>query len=104
NWARFHAINVAPTEFLARACGRAKQRLVHISSVSVYGRATTYDGGAGSVTEEFGLDAPIIPGDHYARSKREAEKSLWRIAAETGLSAVALRPCVIYGEGDRAFA
>ena len=104
DWARFHATNVAPTETVARACARARQRLVHISSVAVYGRRTTYDGGARSVTEEFGLDRPIFPGDHYARSKREAEKSLWRIAGETGLSAVALRPCVIYGEGDRAFA
>ena len=28
---------------------------------------------------------------------------MWRVAAETGLRAVALRPCVIYGEGDRHF-
>ena len=104
DWSSFHATNVGPTETVARACARARQRLVHLSSVAVYGRRTTYDGGAGSVTEDFGLDRPIFAGDHYARSKREAEKSLWRIAGETGLSAVALRPCVIYGEGDRAFA
>lgn len=101
-WASFEAVNLAPTIAIARACAHHRRRLVHVSSVAVYGRATTYDGGAGSVTEEFGLDRPIFAGDHYARSKREAELAVWRIAQERGLSAVALRPCVIYGEGDRA--
>jgi nucleoside-diphosphate-sugar epimerase len=64
----------------------------------------TYDGGPGSVDEDFGLDRPAYAGDHYARSKREAEQAVWRVADETGLRAVALRPCVIYGEGDRNFA
>ena len=103
DWSGFLAANVTPTIAMARACARSKRRLVHISSVAAYGRATTYDGGAGSVTETFGLDRPIFPGDHYARSKREAELALWRVAEDEGLSAVALRPCVIYGEGDRAF-
>jgi nucleoside-diphosphate-sugar epimerase len=103
-WQAYHDANVAPTECLARLCARHAKRLVHVSSVAVYGRATTYDGGAGSVGEDFGLDRPIFAGDHYARSKREAELVLWRIAESEGVSAVALRPCVIYGEGDRAFA
>ncbi len=104
-WERFHAANVVPTERLVRAAARAGAavRFVHISSVAVYGRRTTYDGGGSSVSEAFGLDGPMFPGDHYARSKREAEQALWRVAAETGLAAVALRPCVIYGEGDRTF-
>jgi UDP-glucose 4-epimerase len=103
-WDAFHATNVVPTEVLARAAAAARARLVHISSVAVYGRKTTYDGGPGSVTEVFPLDAPMFPGDHYARSKREAEQMLWRVRDETGLSAAALRPCVIYGEHDRTFA
>ncbi|MFI5207152.1 MAG: NAD-dependent epimerase/dehydratase family protein [Gemmatimonadales bacterium] len=103
-WDRYHAANVVPTESLARAAGRAGRRLVHISSVAVYGRRTTYDGGASSVTEDFGLARPLFPGDHYARSKREAELALWKVCEETGLRAVALRPCVIYGERDRTFA
>ncbi|HEY2806183.1 MAG TPA: NAD-dependent epimerase/dehydratase family protein, partial [Gemmatimonadales bacterium] len=69
-WAKFHATNVAPTETVARVCGRGGKRLIHVSSVSAYGRATTYDGGAGSVTEEFGIERPIFKGDYYARSKR----------------------------------
>jgi nucleoside-diphosphate-sugar epimerase len=103
-WDWFYATNVAPAEAVARLCAREGRRLVHVSSVAVYGRATTYDQGVGSVTEEFGLSRPLFPGDHYARSKREAELALWRVADATDLSAVALRPCVIYGEHDRAFA
>ena len=96
DWPAFHAANVAPTEALAGIAGRRGARLVHLSSVAVYGRRSTYAGGSNSVTEDFGLDQPVFPGDHYARSKREAEQALWRVAATTGLKAVALRPCVIY--------
>jgi len=102
-WEAYHAGNVAPTEAIATAAGHHRKRLVHISSVAVYGRRHTYAGGPGSVTEEFGLDHPPFPGDHYARSKREAELALWRVAEATGFEATALRPCVIYGEGDRQF-
>ena len=101
---RHRALNVVPVETIARAAARARRRLVHLSSVAAYGRRTTYDGGTASVTEEFGLERPLFPGDHYARSKREAELALWRVREETGLSAIALRPCVTYGERDRAFA
>ena len=55
------------------------------------------------MTEDFGLDRPLFAGDHYARSKREAEQAVWRVAGAAGLRAVALRPCVIYGEGDSQF-
>ncbi|MFI5278992.1 MAG: NAD-dependent epimerase/dehydratase family protein [Gemmatimonadales bacterium] len=103
-WNRYHAVNVVPTETIARAAARAARRFVHVSSVAVYGRRTTYDGGASSVTEDFGLARPLFPGDHYARSKRESELALWKVCEEAGLEAVALRPCVIYGERDRTFA
>ena len=99
----WHTANVVGTETVARLAAKAGVRLVYLSSVAVYGRRTTYDGGPFSVDEDFGLDRPAYPGDNYARSKREAELALWRVADETGLRAVALRPCVIYGEGDRNF-
>ncbi|MGA2384389.1 MAG: NAD-dependent epimerase/dehydratase family protein [Gemmatimonadales bacterium] len=103
-WDAWHAANVVGTETVARTAARAGARMVYLSSVAVYGRRETYDGGPGSVDEDFGLDRPSYLGDFYARSKREAELALWRVAEETGLKAVALRPCVIYGEGDRNFA
>ncbi len=102
-WDTFRDANVTPTAVIAGAAARARRRLVHVSSVAVYGRRTTYQGGRGSVDETFGLDRPLFPGDHYARSKREAELAVWAAADAAGLSAVALRPCVIYGEGDRHF-
>jgi len=103
-WDDFRVANVEPTERIARAAARFDRRLVHISSVAVYGRRTTYEGGPGSVSEDFGMSRPTWPGDHYGRSKREAEQAVWRVAEATKLRAVALRPCVIYGEGDRTFA
>jgi nucleoside-diphosphate-sugar epimerase len=103
SWDVYARHNVRPVEVLARAAATAGVRFVHLSSVAVYGRRSTYDGGRGSVAETFGLDRPLFDGDHYARSKREAELALWRVAEETGLRAAALRPCVIYGEGDRTF-
>src|SRR6059036_260868 len=45
---------------------------------------------------------PIVESDFYARSKRMAE-ALVREAAGGGLSTVALRPNVVYGERDRLF-
>jgi nucleoside-diphosphate-sugar epimerase len=104
SWPTWHATNVLGTELVARAAARQRARLVYLSSVAVYGRQTTYDGGPGSVDEDFGLARPVSARDLYARSKRDAELAVWRVAGETGLSAVALRPCVVYGEGDRHFA
>ena len=104
DWTAFESTNVAPTRLIARAAADAGARLIHISSVAVYGRLTTFAGGVRSVTEDFGLEQPMVRGDHYARSKREAELAVWDVAAATGLKAVALRPCVVYGEGDRQFA
>jgi nucleoside-diphosphate-sugar epimerase len=103
-WDDWYAVNVRGTEAVAAAAARRGVRLVYLSSVAVYGRQTTYDHGPGSVDEDFGLDRPASPGDFYARYKREAELALWRVAKGTGLRAVALRPCVLYGEGDRHFA
>jgi nucleoside-diphosphate-sugar epimerase len=102
-WDHYRATNVVATETVARMAAASGCRMIHLSSVAVYGRRTVYDGGGESVTEEFGLDRPMFPGDHYARSKREAEQALWRVAGETGLRALAFRPCVLYGEGDRTF-
>jgi len=75
---------------------------VHLSSVAVYGRDVSGPDRPG-YDESFDLERAPTPSEPYARSKREAERVVWRVAAEMGLGAVALRPCVIYGEGDRHF-
>ena len=101
-WRAWHRVNVLGTETVARCAARLGLRVVHLSSVAVYGRSRAgldrpgYD-------ERFDLEGAPLPPEHYARSKREAELVLWRVAREAGLRAVALRPCVIYGEGDRHF-
>jgi nucleoside-diphosphate-sugar epimerase len=98
SWDRFHAVNVEGTRL---AAGRARQLgipLVHISSVAVYGR--NYQ--PGTPVDESSSFAPLREQDYYARSKRMAEERVWEEAAR-GLRAAAIRPCVVYGEGDRLF-
>jgi nucleoside-diphosphate-sugar epimerase len=100
-WERFRRINVEGTREAVRAAAASRARLVHVSSVAVYGRRPVAANGR-RVTEDspFG---PIADGDFYARSKREAEAVLWDEAARHGVSVVAVRPCVIYGERERLF-
>jgi len=98
----FLAVNVGGTRQAIVAARANGARLVHISSVAVYGRTSAYTAGAGGVTEDFPF-GPIAGHDFYARSKRAAEEVLWEEAARGGLAAVAIRPNVIYGERDRLF-
>lgn len=75
----------------ARACGVA--RVAFTSSVAVYG-----DGLPPDVPE----DAPLAPTGIYGISKVRGE-ALVREAVRSGLHAVILRPCIVYGPGDRYF-
>jgi nucleoside-diphosphate-sugar epimerase len=98
----FLAVNVGGTRQAAAAARAAGARLVHLSSVSVYGRARTFAAAPGTADESFPF-APLAESDYYARTKRLAEEALWEETARGGLWAVALRPNVIYGERDRLF-
>ncbi|KPJ83763.1 MAG: hypothetical protein AMS18_17295 [Gemmatimonas sp. SG8_17] len=100
SWETYQAVNVTGTRYAAQAAARSGARLVHLSSVSVYGRRSAIDRG---VVDEDAPWAPLASTDYYARSKREAELALWSETRATGVSALALRPCVIYGERDRVF-
>ncbi len=96
DWSGYHRVNVTAT---ARAAARARELgvpLIHISSVAVYGRR-----GARPVAEDAAI-GPVDDGEFYPRSKRLAERAVWE-EVERGLQAIALRPCVVYGEGDRLF-
>lgn len=91
--AEFRRVNVAGTEHLARsaaACG--VKRFVYVSSIKVNGEATD---GARRFSE---TDSPD-PQDPYGISKLEAEQALHRVAAETGLEVVIVRPPLVYGAG-----
>lgn len=91
--AAFRQANVAATENLARQAVLAGvKRLVYVSSIKVNGEGTS---GITSYTEQ---DTPN-PQDPYGVSKWEAEQVLHRVAAETGLEVVIVRPPLIYGAG-----
>lgn len=94
----FVAVNAGGTERAAAAARAAGARLVHLSSVAVYGRGPLPAGA--TVDEDFPF-WPLAPVEYYARTKRLAEERLWEAHARGGLWAVALRPNVIYGEYDR---
>lgn len=89
----FRKVNVQGTENLARQAARAGvKRLVYVSSIKVNGEETA---GRQSYTEQ---DAPS-PRDPYGVSKWEAEQALQRVARETGLEVVVVRPPLVYGPG-----
>jgi nucleoside-diphosphate-sugar epimerase len=96
-------VNVGGTRLAIEAARRAGARLVHISSVAVYGRTAVYDAGSGGgVTEDYPFQ-PLPAGDFYARSKRAAELLVQESTRDTSFSATAIRPNVIYGARDRLF-
>ncbi len=101
-WAAYEAVNVGGTRLAVAAARAAGARLVHVSSVAVYGGSADYRPERERRTEETPF-RPIAEHDGYARSKREAE-ALVRAAAEAdGFTGIAVRPNVIYGERDRLF-
>lgn len=87
----FRKVNVAGTEHLARvavACG--VKRFVFVSSVKVNGEVTQKNVCFSEADEP-------LPQDPYGVSKWEAEQALHRVAAETGLEVVIVRPPLVYG-------
>lgn len=92
--ATYRRINTDATLNLARQAAEAGvKRFVFVSTVKVNGE------GRDAAYRE--ADAPA-PADAYAMSKWEAEQGLWRIARETGLEVVVLRPPLVYGPGVKA--
>lgn len=89
----FRRVNVAGTENLARAAAAGNvKRLVYVSSIKVNGEETAGD------RRYAETDIPA-PHDPYGISKWEAEQVLHRVARETGLEVVIIRPPLVYGAG-----
>lgn len=87
----FRQMNVEGTAHLARvASATGVKRLVYVSSVKVNGEST-------ALHKSFTENDPPSPQDPYGISKWEAEQSLHRIAVETGLEIVIIRPPLVYG-------
>lgn len=83
-------VNVDGTLHLARAAALSGvKRFVFISSIGVNGTATEIN--------PFTVDSAPNPRSEYAKSKYDAEIGLKKIAAETGLEVVIVRPTLVYG-------
>lgn len=92
--ALYRATNTEATLNLARQASHAGvKRFVFISTIKVNGE------GRDAAYRETDVPAPE---DAYAISKWEAEQGLQRIAQETGLEVVILRPPLVYGPEVKA--
>jgi nucleoside-diphosphate-sugar epimerase len=101
-WEAFRRPNIDGTRNVIAAAASASARLVHVSSVAVYGNAARYRG-AGVRTDETTALPPLPEHAFYARSKRESEALVLDAHAAGRLWATAVRPDVIYGRHDRHF-
>lgn len=89
----FLKVNLYGTSNLAQqAASAGVKRFVYVSSVKVNGEQTT-------VNRPFLESDEPDPQDAYGMSKWRAEQDLQRIAKETGLEIVILRPPLVYGPG-----
>jgi len=92
----FREVNTFGTlELAQQAADLGVKRFIFISSIKVNGESTL-------LGKPFKSDDEFIPTDPYALSKYEAEIGLRRIAAETGMEVVIIRPVLIYGPGVKA--
>lgn len=96
DWPGYIRTNVDATRLAAQRARTLGVPLIHISSVAVYGRHDILP------VREDAVIGPVETGEFYSRSKWLAEQAVWAEVTQ-GLQAVVLRPCVVYGEGDRLF-
>lgn len=94
--AAFRTVNVDGTLNLARHAAKSGvKRFIFISSIKVNGEAT-------SPSAAFSPEDVPNPADPYGISKMEAEQGLRKLAAETGMEVVIIRPVLVYGPGVKA--
>ncbi|MGV8934025.1 MAG: UDP-glucose 4-epimerase family protein [Gallionellaceae bacterium] len=92
----FRRVNVDATLNLARqAAGAGVRRFVYVSSIKVNGESTP-------LGSPFRADDPPAPLDAYGISKMEAEQGFRKLAAQTGMEVVIIRPPLVYGPGVKA--
>ncbi|EKO3569638.1 NAD-dependent epimerase/dehydratase family protein [Vibrio metschnikovii] len=85
-----HSINVLATLHLAKESVKfGVKRFVFVSSIGVNGTSTK--------DKPFTSNMKVEPHNPYAQSKYEAELGLKKIAEETGLEVVIVRPTLVYG-------
>ncbi len=93
---KYWMVNCNATSRLARLAAEASvKRFIFISSVKVNGEQTLYG-------EKINENCIPDPKDIYAITKWHAEQSLMKIAQETGMEVVIIRPPLVYGSGAKA--
>lgn len=88
----FRKVNVDGTLNLARQAVEAGvKRFIFISSIKVNGEST-------ELGHPYTADSQPNPTDPYGISKYEAEQGLLKLAEDTALEVVIIRPTLVYGE------
>ncbi len=88
-------INIHATKHLAEQTALSGvKRFIYLSSIKVNGERT----------KELAFNETDIPRpeDDYGKTKWEAEKALNKIAKDTGMEVVIIRPPLVYGQGVKA--
>jgi UDP-glucose 4-epimerase len=95
-FAEYHEVNTAGTLNLAQqSADSGVKRFIFISSIKVNGESTTS-------SPVFLESDSFVPDDPYGLSKYQAEIGLMKIAKETDMEVVIIRPPLIYGPGVKA--
>ena len=91
SYEKFEAVNVRAVSALVAACAAAGvRRLVHVSSVGVYGHVQH------PPADER---APLHPDNDYEKTKRAGEDAAREAAARHHVDLVIIRPSWVYGDG-----
>jgi len=90
----YHRVNVTGTKTVARLAARqpSLERFVHVSTADVHGPLNSLPANEQS---------PCNPVNAHERTKLEGEQWLTAFASEKGLPITVVRPCTLYGPGDR---
>ena len=101
DWESYRLTNVEGTRTAIAVARTTGARLLHVSSVAVYGPKGRYRADGPTIE---GLPFEPLPDDaFYARSKRDSEQMVLDAHARGEIWATAVRPDVIYGRRDRQF-
>lgn len=91
----YRSINTyAPISLAKQAVENRIKRFIYLSSIKVNGEGTS--------NLPYREDNKVNPVDPYGLSKWEAEQGLLKVAEETGLEMVIIRPPLVYGAGVKA--
>jgi nucleoside-diphosphate-sugar epimerase len=91
SYREFESVNVQAVARLIEASAAAGvRRVVHVSSVGVYGHVTH---------PPANEQAPLKPGNDYERTKCAGEKAAMDAARRLGVDLVIIRPSWVYGAG-----